>query len=83
MCPRRFDPGDIDLVVLLDGTEVDALDPIRETTLHALVAGKTTQAMWRCDSYPLVEYSSGPIPASPADPTKELSQNLAAPRAQA
>lgn len=55
----KVDPGDADIVVLLDGVEVDSLSPVEETTLGALVAGKTTQATWRCDSYPLVEYPDG------------------------
>jgi len=55
----KVDPGDADIVVHLDGAEVDNLAPVAEFTLQALVAGKTTQAAWRCDSYPLVEYPQG------------------------
>ncbi len=52
----KVDPEDIDIVVHLDGVEVETLDTTAEFTLQALVAGKATQATWRCDSYPLVEY---------------------------
>lgn len=55
----KVDPNDADIVVVLDGNEVEGLSPVEETTLGALVAGKTTQATWRCDSYPLVEYPAG------------------------
>lgn len=55
----KVDPADADIVVHLDGSEVDALDPTAWVTLEALVSGKTTQAAWRCDSYPLVEYPEG------------------------
>jgi len=49
-------PGDADLVVHLDGNEVEALAPLAEATLNGLVAGPASKATWRCDSYPLVEY---------------------------
>lgn len=55
----KVDPNDADIVVHLDGGEVDQLEPVAEFTLQALVAGKSTQATWRCDSYPLVEYPEG------------------------
>lgn len=55
----KEDPGDADLVVHLDGTEVEALDAIAEATLKGLVAGPGTKAAWHCDSYPLVEYPPG------------------------
>jgi len=52
----KDDPSDADIVVHLDGAEVDALSPADELALLALVAGPVTKAAWRCDSYPLVEY---------------------------
>lgn len=55
----KEDPGDADLVVHLDGDEIEALDPIGEATLKGLVAGPGSKAAWRCDSYPLVEYPVG------------------------
>lgn len=55
----KDDPGDADIVVHLDGPEVDRLDASACTSLEALVAGKVTRAAWRCDSYPLVEYPAG------------------------
>ena len=55
----KLDPGDVDIVIHLEGREVEGLDAVQETTLSALVAGKTTQGVWRCDSYPLVEYPDG------------------------
>lgn len=55
----KVDPEDADIVVHLDGPEIERLDATAEFTLQALVAGKTTQATWRCDSYPLVEYPEG------------------------
>jgi hypothetical protein len=55
----KIDPDDADVVVHLDGDEVENLDTTAEFTLQALVAGKQTQATWRCDSYPLVEYPEG------------------------
>jgi hypothetical protein len=55
----KEDPGDADLVVHLNGDEIEALDSIAEATLKGLVAGAGSRAAWRCDSYPLVEYPSG------------------------
>jgi hypothetical protein len=53
------DPGDLDIVVHLDGNEVEALAPTDVATLVPLVNGPATKSDWKCDSYPVVHYDRG------------------------
>jgi hypothetical protein len=56
---NKNDPGDIDLVMLLDATVVDALPNDEKLRLKELVAGPTTKAKYMCDAYFCPVYPAG------------------------
>lgn len=47
----KEDPGDIDLVTVMEASAYDALTPVQQLLLDALMAGKATKAVWGMDSY--------------------------------
>lgn len=47
----KNDPGDVDLVCLIDLDVVDALDPAVRPQFEALVSGQVTKGTHSCDSY--------------------------------
>lgn len=57
----KVDPGDIDLVTILDGPTYDSLPvPVRQQA-RLLLGGHTTRDAIGCDSFPLFEYPAGHI----------------------
>jgi hypothetical protein len=48
---NKNDPGDIDMVCVIDGDKVDGLSPADQAKLQALVAGPVTKASHKCDAY--------------------------------
>lgn len=62
---NKNDPGDIDMVCLIDGDTVDALAPAEQTKLAALLSGPATKATHKCDAYLVVTYPET-HPAYPA-----------------
>jgi len=59
-------PNDLDLVTVLDGPTFDAMPRHRRQLVQAMVAGHVTEALWRCDNYPLVRYPDGDAGQVPA-----------------
>ena len=55
----KNDPGDIDLVVLLDGPAVDSLPPAEQAKLRSLLAGPVTRTQYMCDAYFCPVYPEG------------------------
>lgn len=55
----KEDPGDIDLVTIIDGPTYDALPAPMQHMVEALLAGKRTKAVWGMDSFPIVRYPVG------------------------
>ena len=55
----KNDPGDIDLLMLLDATVVDALPDTKKLELKALVSGPVTKASYMCDAYFCPVYPAG------------------------
>ncbi|WP_050387921.1 DUF6932 family protein [Bradyrhizobium pachyrhizi] len=55
----KNDPGDVDLVMLVDATVVDALPPAKKAELRALVSGPVTKAAYMCDAYFCPVYPAG------------------------
>lgn len=55
----KVDPGDVDLMTILDGPAFDALAIEVRWLVKSLVSGQYTRAFWRCDSYPVFRYPSG------------------------
>jgi hypothetical protein len=56
---NKNDPGDIDLVMLVDAAVVDALPNNEKQRLKELVAGPTTRAKYMCDAYYCPIYPDG------------------------
>lgn len=50
------DPADVDVVTVLDGPSYDELPRHRQLLVRTLIAGHATEALWACDSYPLLTY---------------------------
>jgi hypothetical protein len=48
---NKNDPGDVDLVMLVDATVVDALPNDKKLKLKELVSGPVTKAKYMCDAY--------------------------------
>lgn len=48
---NKNDPGDVDLLMLIDASVVDAIPPHLKPLFKALVAGKLTKATHHCDAY--------------------------------
>lgn len=55
----KIDPGDIDVVTMIDALAFDALAPALQTMVGSLLGGKNTQAIWGIDSYPILAYPGG------------------------
>jgi hypothetical protein len=55
----KIDPGDIDVVSLIDGPTYDGLAPGLQSMAGALLAGRGTQAHWGIDSYAVPVYPEG------------------------
>ena len=55
----RLDPGDVDVVSLIDGPTFDALAPALQLMVSQLVSGSGTRAVWGIDSYLLPVYPGG------------------------
>lgn len=55
----KTDPNDLDLVTVLDGPAFDELARHRQLLVRPLVAGNYTEAIWRCDAYPVFAYPEG------------------------
>ncbi|MDD1519984.1 MULTISPECIES: DUF6932 family protein [Bradyrhizobium] len=55
----KNDPGDVDLVMLIDATIIDALPDAKKAALKALVSGPTTKAKYLCDAYFCPVYPPG------------------------
>ena len=55
----KNDPGDIDLVMFIDATVVDALPHDKQQALMELVAGPNTRANYHCDAYFCPIYPAG------------------------
>lgn len=56
---NKNDPGDVDLVVLVDATVVDALPDDQKLKLKELVSGPATKAKYLCDAYFCPIYPTG------------------------
>lgn len=52
----KLEPGDIDVVTILDGPTTDTLPVTRLPLLKSLLDGPRTKASWDVDSYPLAVY---------------------------
>lgn len=48
---NKNDPGDIDMVVMVDAEILDAIDVSKRDAFRALVSGKITRATHMCDAY--------------------------------
>ena len=48
---NKINPGDIDLVSIIDKDKVDCLDPDKQEQLMKLLAGPDTKITHHCDSY--------------------------------
>jgi hypothetical protein len=55
----KVDPGDADILTIIDYTEIDALPAPKKILLSGLFHGHKTRENCRCDSYLLVEYPLG------------------------
>jgi hypothetical protein len=55
----KVDPGDIDLVNVLDGVQLDAVPENRRAIARMMLSGQSTRNLWGIDSYPLPEYPDG------------------------
>ncbi len=56
---NKNDPGDVDLVMLVDATVVDALPDAQKVKLKELVSGPTTKTKYMCDAYFCPVYPAG------------------------
>jgi hypothetical protein len=56
---NKNDPGDVDLVMLVDATVVDALPNDQKLKLKELVSGPATKAKYMCDAYFCPVYPAG------------------------
>lgn len=52
----KTDPADADIVSFIDGPAFDALPRHRQLLVRQLLLGTHTEALWRCDSHPVVVY---------------------------
>ena len=52
----KVDPADADVVSFIDGPAFDALPRHRQLLVRQLLLGTHTEALWRCDSHPVVVY---------------------------
>jgi len=59
------EPADVDVITVLDGPAYDDLPRHRQVLIRTLIAGHTTEALWGCDSYPLLTYPDD-HPGAPA-----------------
>jgi hypothetical protein len=48
---NKNDPGDVDMVLFVDATVIDNLNPAQRAELFALAAGPRTKATHMCDAY--------------------------------
>jgi hypothetical protein len=55
----KNDPGDVDLVMLMDATAVDSLPDAKKSALKALVSGPVTKTTYMCDAYFCPIYPAG------------------------
>ena len=55
----KNDPGDIDMVIIMDATVVDALPLPEQLKLRELVAGPSTKSKYMCDAYYCPRYPAG------------------------
>ncbi|MEV1295757.1 hypothetical protein [Pseudonocardia sp. NPDC049635] len=55
----KVEPGDIDVVSLLDAPEFEALAPGLQHMVASLVGGKKTREHWMLDSYAVLIYPDG------------------------
>ncbi|MDA9415715.1 hypothetical protein XH81_12805 [Bradyrhizobium sp. CCBAU 25360] len=62
----KNDPGDVDLVMFIDATVVDALPHEKQQALMQLVAGPDTKAKYLCDAYFCPVYPDGHPMSEPA-----------------
>jgi len=53
------EPGDIDVVSLIDGPTFEALPEGERLLVNSLLAGKQTKAVWSMDSYGVLLYPDG------------------------
>jgi hypothetical protein len=51
-----LEPGDIDVVSILDGPAYDLLPESVQLLAESLLSGKYTRNYWRCDSIPIFRY---------------------------
>jgi hypothetical protein len=49
-------PNDLDVVTVFDGPAFEAFPRHRQQVIQAMVAGHVTEALWRCDNYPVLHY---------------------------
>ena len=61
---NKIDPGDIDLVSIIDKDRIDHLDPNKQMQLGRLLSGPETKKTHHCDSYFVFKVSDN-------DPYKE------------
>lgn len=52
----KRDPADVDIITVIDGPAYDALPKHRQMLARMLIAGHYTEAMWLCDSHPVLSY---------------------------
>ncbi len=52
----KRDPADADVVSFIDGPQFDELPQHRQLLIRQLLLGSHTEALWRCDSHPVVVY---------------------------
>jgi hypothetical protein len=56
---NKNDPGDVDLVIFVDASVLDALDAAKRDAFRALVNGKETRKTRMCDAYICPVYPDG------------------------
>lgn len=71
-CTAKRDPADLDLVTVLDGPSFDDLPRYRRILLHSLVGGHVSEAIWKCDSYPVLRYPDDKASSAPANAAAAL-----------
>jgi hypothetical protein len=66
----KLDPRDVDVVSIVNGSELEGLDAVEEMLLVGLVSGHASRDLHGCDSFLVAEYP----PGHPARPTYEAAR---------
>jgi hypothetical protein len=75
-CTSKPDPGDADVVTILDHTVVEAAQPHERILLLGLFHGKETKKACGCDAYLVVDYPPGHPAYAAAERTKQHWRSL-------